>query len=323
MRRTSLTLGALCLSLAMGSGCAFLKKNVGTPDIDTPKIETPKIETPKVETPDGEDAVKAVGNVSASAKKAIDEVEAWKDSEERAVGDGIAIQLAAASGGLVTDWRVTEYLNDVANVVGLEGQRRENKGNRGQDRRFVVGLLKTGEINAFACPGGFIFITKGLLARLHNEAELAFVLAHEVAHVDEEHALTYVKLQLGTAGAAEALASEATGGTSKMIDNPKIYAFLGDQVVKGIQAVGFGKKAELTADEKAVAMMKAAGYDPAAAGRVLDMLAANEQKAPTIGKTHPKATARKEALAGTMDGGGATHAGRYDAIIRTQLAKRK
>ena len=70
-------------------------------------------------------------------------------------------------------------------------------------------------------------------------------------------------------------------------------------------------------------MMKAAGYDPAAAGRVLDMLTANEAKTGGFLRTHPKAVDRKAKIGPVMDGGGATKAGRYDAIVRTQLAARK
>ena len=61
--------------------------------------------------------------------------------------------------------------------------------------RYFFGILDTDEINAFAAPGGYIFVTKGALKLMRNEAQLAGVLAHELAHVDQKHIVRKLKLQ--------------------------------------------------------------------------------------------------------------------------------
>ena len=61
------------------------------------------------------------------------------------------------------------------------------------DRRYMFDIINTEEINAFACPGGYILISKGALRHAENEAELAHVLAHEIAHVGKKHMFDRLK----------------------------------------------------------------------------------------------------------------------------------
>lgn len=316
-----LGLTAILTILTLSSGCGLFNKAKskvpgGGPDLPG---------TPSV--PDGGDIAEAGGKAGKATKAAIDQVSNWNDSQEQAMGAGIALDLANHYGGVVTldgvpDEHLHVYVNRVANAVAVHGKRKDNPGNRGADRRFVVGVLNTKEINAFSTPGGYIFVTRGMLMKLRNEAQLAYVLAHEVAHVDREHGLDLIKAQMGVGAGLESVASSASSGASDLLDSPEFYDKLAGLFIDALLKTGFSKKAEFTADADAVAMMKKAGYDPAGAKAVLQMLGANEQGAKTIFSTHPPPAKRLEALGDTLSGGGKTFPNRYEAVVRIQLASK-
>ncbi|MEW5822506.1 MAG: M48 family metalloprotease [Cyanobacteriota bacterium] len=101
--------------------------------------------------------------------------------EEKEIGFQSAIILAKRY-GYYNDPKVNEYVNKVGKEIAQKVSNRP-------DIEYSFYVLDTPEINAFAVPGGFIFITKGALKILSNEAELAGILAHEIAHVELGHGL--------------------------------------------------------------------------------------------------------------------------------------
>ena len=124
---------------------------------------------------------------------------------------------------------------------------------------FIV--LDTHAVNAFAAPGGFVHITKGALANLKNESELASVLAHEIAHVTERHTVRAIqKGKLVQMGASETVAGNGAL-MSKLVDNA--YAVIES---------GFGRGEELEADEKGIVLANKVGYAPQGLIGFLDML---------------------------------------------------
>lgn len=98
---------------------------------------------------------------------------------EEGIGIGIASRIASL--GIYENEKIEEYLNILGNVIV--------EATDAYDISFKFFILDTAKINAYACPGGFIFITKGLLQQINTEAELAFVLAHEIAHVIRQHGM--------------------------------------------------------------------------------------------------------------------------------------
>ena len=106
-------------------------------------------------------------------------------AEERLIGQRMAQALAGKYGGLVDDAKLHNYVNLVGSAVALESGR--------PDIPYAFGVLNSESVNAFACPGGYVFITRGALRHLRNEAELAGVLAHEVAHVANQHVLNTIR----------------------------------------------------------------------------------------------------------------------------------
>src|SRR5512139_1423243 len=114
-------------------------------------------------------------------KKANSDID---EPQEIELGKGIASNLLGAA-PLYKNQRVQQYVNKVGRWLALQTER--------PDLPWQFGVLDDNDINAFAAPGGHVFITKGLLARMHSEAELAGVLAHEISHVLKKHHLQAIK----------------------------------------------------------------------------------------------------------------------------------
>ena len=114
------------------------------------------------------------------AQKARQASRTIEEPEEISMGSGIAANLLGTS-PLLADDKVQQYVNHVGRWVSLHTER--------PDLPWKFGILASTDINAFATPGGTIFITRGLLQKLNNESELAGVLAHEMVHVLRKHHL--------------------------------------------------------------------------------------------------------------------------------------
>jgi len=126
--------------------------------------------------------------------------------------------------------------------------------------RFTV--LDTHEINAFALPGGYIYITRGLLAYLSNEAELAAVLGHEIGHVTARHAVRQQSAAAATGLLAAVIASQTnTNGAGNLLNT------IGTALVRG-----YGRDHELESDRLGAEYLARSGYDPLAMIEVIRVL---------------------------------------------------
>ena len=115
--------------------------------------------------------------------------------KEREIGFGIAATVAGRY-GLVDDPALMRYLNLVGQAVAQQSPRYG-------EVPFHFAVLDTDDVNAFAAPGGYVFVTRGALDLMESEAELAGVLAHEVGHVDEKHVLDEIRRSSVAAQAQE------------------------------------------------------------------------------------------------------------------------
>ena len=141
-------------------------------------------------------------------------------------GRKIAARLAGnpAFGGIVKDKALTRYVNLVGGLCAANASR------PGVTYRFAI--LDSNSFNAFAAPGGYIFITRGALKKLRSEAELAGVLSHEIAHIDRQHTVNeiknkftmgaIVKLGVATVNAGVEQASAEIAGEGVGLSNEKI-----------------------------------------------------------------------------------------------------
>ena len=225
----------------------------------------------------------------------------YSPEEEARIGRQISGNLLGAV-PLVRDDKLQNYVNLVGNWVAAQSGR--------SDLKWRFGVLDTEDINAFAAPGGYVFITKGLYRRLGNEARLAGVLGHEIAHVTKKHHLKVLK-QSSLIGALGQAASKKAKDSDQVVQN-----LIGNGAE--IMARGLDKNAEFEADRVGIVFAARAGYEPWGLPDVLQDLAglpAKDARAGLLFTTHPHPADRLAALGEAVDG-------RLDAVQGKTLADR-
>ena len=183
----------------------------------------------------------------------------------------------------VDDPIITEYVNRVGQNIVLHSDAKVP---------FTIKVIDSDEVNAFALPGGFFYVNKGLILAADNEAELAGVMAHEIAHVAARHAMeNQAKMQALDIGM---LAGILLGGG--IIGN---VLYNGGSFFEGMAFLKFSRGAEEEADRLGVQYMWAAGYDPSAMATMFEKLEAKNKKKPgTVARMfmdHPAPADRRQA----------------------------
>jgi len=199
----------------------------------------------KVETPVGP---QAVVNALADTQREISRLPAGlmrlSDADEARIGDAMAERYLAGTSSSATDAKLADYISTVGKAVAAHARRK-------LDYRFHY-LPDTGLVNAFALPGGHVFIGKGMLLLMDSEDELASVLGHEVEHVDNYHCNDRVALE------------------SRLHNLPLVG--LVALPVELFQA-GYGKEQELEADRDGIRLAVEAHYSPQGALRMFQTFA--------------------------------------------------
>lgn len=184
---------------------------------------------------------------------------------------------------LVEDPIVTEYINRVGQNIVLHSDAKVP---------FTIKVIDSDEVNAFALPGGFFYVHRGLILAADNEAELAGVMAHEIAHVAARHAME--NQGKGTLINYGALAGIIFGGpiVSTVLQN-------GGGILAGLAGLKFSRGAETEADSLGVQYLYAAGYDPVAMSTMFEKLASRNKKKPgsieKLFSSHPQSIERRDA----------------------------
>ncbi len=233
-------------------------------------------------------------------------------TEEARVGREEHPRVMAQFGGAYADRALQTYVARIGNKLVAVSEL--------ADLDFTFTVLDSEIVNAFALPGGYVYVTRGLLALADDEAELAGVLAHEIGHVTARHtAQRYDRAQLGNLGAGVAT---ILGG----ILLGDVGAQLGQQV-GGLGAAAYvqaySREQEFEADQLGVRYLSRAGYDPQAMASFLDKLRAKDELVragrrersgvPSFLASHPRA-ADRVARAAREAGGGTGRVGR-DAYL--------
>lgn len=185
------------------------------------------------------------------------------------------------------DKKLIRYVNLVGRALAINSNR--------SDIDFFFTVLDADFINAYSTPGGYVFITKGAIAAMQNEAELAAVLAHEVAHIAEKHIVKEFKIK-GVDNSASAGLSQLLGSASS---SAKVaFSQAVDNAVNMLLSKGFKHEDELDSDRVAMLLMASTGYDPMALSRFLERIKKqnNQAKNPAHKPTHPPTSARIDAL---------------------------
>ncbi len=259
------------------------------------------------------------------AQKAIEEINA---EDERAIGESVALRVvagtmkdAAITGLVLQDRDLAGYVMNVGNLVALQGRRQlfgEKKAPRVRARRFVFAILDTEEVGAFSTPGGYVFVTRGLLGHMQTESELAWVLGHEIAHVDYEDGLAALKASLATSSAMGSLGDSLKGRapSENPFRNQDFFTGVVDKLSGIYLGSGLAREAELRADRVGLEYSTRAGYDGGGAERAL----VNLNLSHSIGGflTHGSVSERRSAMGELLAKAGKTGAMRFD---RTAAAR--
>lgn len=223
------------------------------------------------------DSVKNVG-------KATQEID---EKQEIEIGQDMAARLLGAA-PLLDHPRAQRYVNDVGRWLASQTER--------PDLPWRFGVLDAPQLNAFAVPGGTIFLTRGLVQSMKSEAELAGVLAHEIAHVVKKHHLNAIQKSAQAALAGDALTLAMNRSSSENRD--KLIAFGTEMYSRGLD-----KSDELDADRLAVVIAARGGYDAYGLPAVLQTLQAMNPEDSGLAlmfKTHPAPGERLDALSEKM-----------------------
>ncbi len=184
---------------------------------------------------------------------------------------------------LYPDLVTQRYVNQLGRWISLQSSR--------PDLPWTFAVLDDPGFNAFAAPGGFVFITKGLLDRVADEAELAGILAHEITHVTGKHHLKAMRKS-----ARAGLLTQAIG--AKLAGNSELGGAISSQLLtlgKDIYSKGLDQDDEFEADRTAVALAARAGFDPYGLVSVLQQLRTAAPADPLFAlslSTHPPSQVR-------------------------------
>ena len=136
--------------------------------------------------------------------------------------------------------------------------------------RYSFKIIDSPEVNAVALPGGYIYITRGMLAMLNSEAQLAGVLGHEIGHATARHAAKQITKAFGAQILSLGLLALSPGGRENAGGWASVSSALSSHIL-----LGYGREAELEADELGLRTAYRAGYDP---GEMVTFLRAMKQK---------------------------------------------
>jgi predicted Zn-dependent protease len=201
--------------------------------------------------------------------------------KEMAIGRQVAAEVEQQA-KILDDPMITEYINRVGQNVALHSDVKVP---------VTIKVLDSDEVNAFALPGGFMFVNKGLILAADNESELAGVMAHELGHVAARHAME-------NAGKAKLLDYGMLAGIifgGGIIGN---ILYNGGGLLEGLIGLKFTRGAEAEADSLGVQYLYAAGYDPTGMATMFEKLASKNKKKPNqfarLLMSHPDSLERRD-----------------------------
>ena len=192
------------------------------------------------------------------------QAQAWPDAQTR-IGQENHPKVLAQYGGEVPNLALAGYIDGIGRVI--------TRSTSHAHERWTFTVLDTPVVNAFAVPGGYIYVTRGLLALANSEAEVAAVIGHEVAHLTRNHVSTRQKQQQDAsigilAGTVLGAILDGKEGLQKGIE-------LSSRLASGYVAQ-HSQRDEFEADDTGIAYLAAAGYDALAQSRFLANLAAKQ-----------------------------------------------
>jgi len=226
------------------------------------------------------DAINKFQKTKESTKRISKGASGLSLEEEIAIGDAVALMIVMRYGGVWRDEEATYRVNLIGSILAQYATR--------QDLQWRFGLLDSDAINAFSAPGGRVFITRGLYELPLNDDELAGVLAHEIIHIDERHAIDIIAR------------GEFLGGVSDLVaDNNASYAQFESVVGNAAELIlvdGFDAGTEYEADEGGRSLAVVTGYAPGGLRTVLVKIDDGDDGNGEVFSTHPDTEDRLKRL---------------------------
>lgn len=214
------------------------------------------------------------------------------DDQEIELGKDADSDIRWNFGGIYRDPQLTAYVNGVGQRVALVSHR--------PNIPYHFAIVDTSELNAFALPGGYIYITRGLLARIENEAQLSAVLGHEIGHVNAKHSVKNLQSALGFELLMVVVEGLMSG--SERYQKWRGAVRLTSQVAFATVSLGYSRKDEFQADELGTAYTQKARYDPEGMVQLLGLLKSLHDREPSsvelFFSSHPRTSDRIKSVKG-------------------------
>ncbi len=261
-------------ALALGSLAPIAHAQFGGLDKLRQGIDKAKSATQSVT-----DTSRKVADTAKDASKVAKGVMGIGPEEEKLIGESVALEIIGKYGGLVRDDAIVKRVNLLGQALAFYSTR--------PALPWTFAVLDSASINGFSAPGGYVFITRGLYeAVAGSDDALAAILAHEIAHITERHALKII-----------ARAEFVAGTTTLAVKNNSTAAQVQSQLsqfdtgiadlLKTLLEKGFDPKTELAADKTGRALAVTVGYAPGALRQVLVQLQQKKSDPKATFSTHP------------------------------------
>lgn len=237
-RRQFMILAGNCLVAAAGVGCASLDEMWAKDPIGM---------------------LQSAGKIGSAALDATKEI---TEEQEIYLGRSVSARILTQYKWL-NNQRLHKYINLVGTSVAMASER--------PDLHYHFAVLNTKEVNAFAAPGGFIFITLGMVRSMKDEEELAAILGHEIGHCAARHSMKSIKSDLWKKVAVITAQETARhqGVNPQLLD---LFNQATDKVVGTLVTVGYEQGMEFEADKFGQAYCTLAGYKPDALRTYLEQM---------------------------------------------------
>jgi len=225
------------------------------------------------------------------------------------LGRAVAANILAAYKPYTANQELTRYLNRICQTLVI------NSSQPASFQGYHVIILDSSEFNAFATPGGHIFVTKKLVETATSEDMLAAVIAHELAHIMLKHGIKLVD-NMGLANEATIAANKATDltGNSAAAQRLMLYRNSVTQILDTMMKSGYSKPQEFEADLMAAELLAASGYNPKALSEILRILQqVQTSQRGGFNTTHPSPSERIANTQGTINRYSVTDTGAYRA----------
>jgi len=228
--------------------------------------------------------------IKASSKSIDTALEDITPEQEYYIGRAIAANILAKYKLYTKNPKLTRYLNNICAAITINSALPYS---HGAFKGYHVAILDGREINAFATPGGHIFVTRGLVSTAKSEDALAGVIAHEVAHIQLQHSIKAIKSS--RFAQAISVTGKSTVDVASGLTGVDITALMDESVGDIVQTLfdnGYSQAQELDADNTAMRLLAWAGYNPSGLIDMLKALNAAQKPGEGFGKTHPSPATR-------------------------------